>query len=238
MSNEKINVNDDTWLVILHARVLGVVSESEVIRNERQGEQHERERKVTTIIENETEHENSVALVAKLRQTLYKYSTATPLGQLTDGTRKTELLAQLDAARAEVDAHNEALTSGHTVEFDVIPLPIGLSLGPKTQRLLCESVVGALGEVRKALVAGDFKKVRAWSQRNKNLDALMPPVIAEIVRQATCEGLEMATKLRRLIVDANFTPEAAGATLNLEIFDTAIGMIGVAPVAQEATVAA
>lgn len=223
-----ISINADTWLIILHARVRGVETRSTTIRTDRDGERSEKERNVTQTIENVGEYEVGQTLVARLRSLLYRDTKQTPIGALTDGERKTKILDAFRAARAEVDEHNAQLTSKHVVEFEVIPMPISTALDAGAQRLLCEEVVNSLTEVKGALQAGDFKRARAWVQRNKNLDSLMPFAIAAVVQQCIGDVAELATTLRKAI-DEGSTPEAAGAALNLEVFETAVGMIGVAP---------
>lgn len=227
------SINADTWLVILHARVRGVETHSTTIRNDRDGERTEKERNVTQVIENLGEYEVGQTIVARLRSILYRETKQTPIGSLTDVARKDVLIDAFRAARAEVDEHNAKLSSGHTVEFEVIPMPIGVNLGPEAQRMLCEEVVTSLQAVKNALLAGDFKQARSWVQRNKNLDSLMPLMIGECVKQCIEEVSVLASALRKEI-DSGTLPDTAGSRLNLEVFDTAMGMIGVPPAKSEA----
>jgi hypothetical protein len=222
-TNENISINPDSQLVILHVKIRGVETESEVVRDEQEGRRHETERNITRTVRDTREYKEAQRLQSLVRGYVKNATVHTPLGNISD-TKKVERLRE-QMARAEVQIASFNMTAEHhPLSQSLLVLPIAAALGPEACRALCEEVTGALDKVVAALRAGDVESVRSWRMRNRNLDSLMPEVIAGALRSAMGVIGDAQRELVRQL-KGGALPETAGAALALADIDVVKSLV-------------
>lgn len=218
-----IRINPDSQLVILHTRIKGVETRSEVVRDERDGEQHETERNVVRTVRSEGEYKEAKRLESLSRAALKAHVVHTPLGNISDPPRVELVRMRLDGVRAQADVHN-AQAAHHTFHFDLLVLPIAAAMGPEAQKALCDEVTSQLKAVEHLLRVGDVEAVKTWRRRNRNLDALMPELIAGALRTSLEVVGEAQRELMRRL-DKGADPAVAGAALDLTQLEVSASLI-------------
>lgn len=222
MSND-ITINPDTQLVILHTKIRGVETVSQVVRDEKEGQRHETERSVTRTIVSTREYKEAKRLEALARAAIRTFALHTPIGNISDGGRVKGLRERFERLEESISAHN-AKASHHSFHASLLVLPIAAALGAEACRALCEEVTGALQEVTKLLRSCDISGVRSWRMRNRNLDALMPELIAQVLRTAQTTVADAQRELTAQIKDG-VSPVLAAASLDLSQLEVAASLI-------------
>ena len=221
--NDSITVNPDSQLVICHTRIKGIETTSEVVRDEREGTRHETERTTTRVVANVREHREAKKIESLARAAVRKFALHTPIGNVSDGQRVASLRARFTRIEEQAAEHNER-AEHHKIHVSLLVLPIAAALGPEAQRALCEEVTTALDSVTQLLRSGDVEGVRSWRMRNRNLDALMPEVIAGALRTALGEIGEAQRALTREIKNGK-DAATVGSALDLSTLEVAASLI-------------
>lgn len=213
MANHDISINPDTQLVILHVKIRGVETSSELVRDEQEGRRHETERNVTRTVVDTAEYKEAQRLQSLVRGYVKGATLHTPIGNISDSGKVKRLRERMESAEDQIAKHNRR-ASHHTFSKELLVLPIAAALGPEACRALCEEVTGALDAVVAMLRAGDVEGVKSWRIRNRNLDALMPEVVAGALRSAM-EVIGDAQRELAKQVRNGADPEKAGKALSL-----------------------
>jgi len=225
----KLEISRDTFLVIAHVRVAGVETHTEKVRDERQGTARETERNTTRTIAHEHQFDAAKLIESRIRGAVAKLSTDSLLGRLTDSKRLALMRDEVSKLKREVDTHN-TVAPLHSIAFDFIALPIGMTLDEEAQRGLCNEVAESLREVKGYVFAGDVKRAKLWLNRRKNLSALMPAIVGQVVDDAITEIKQQVTRLASVEREGG-NPADVGPSLALDTVDAAINW-ATAPIAE------
>lgn len=221
--SDSIRINPNSQLVILHTSIKGVETRSELVRDEREEGTHETERNVVRTVRDEAEHKEAKRLESLARAAIKANVVHTPVGNITDPKRVESIRARLGGVRERIVEHN-AKAKHHTFYMDLLVLPIAPAMGVETQKALCDEVTAQLEVVKTLLRAGDVDGVSRWRHRNRNLDALMPEVIAGALRVSLDVVAEAHHQLK-LRVGKGERPEQVGPTLDLSQLEVAASLI-------------
>lgn len=223
----KLEISRDTFLVIAHVCVKGVETHTEKVRDERQGTARETERNTTRTIAHEHQFDAAKLIESRIRGAVAKLSTDSLLGRLTDTKRLTLMREEVSKLKREVDTHN-TVAPLHSVAFDFIALPIGMTLDEEAQRGLCAEVAESLREVKGYVFAGDVKRTKLWLNRRKNLSALMPAIVGTVIDDAIGQIKEQVARLASVEREGGL-PVDVGPSLSLDVVDTAINWVTASP---------
>lgn len=212
-----MEITRDAHVVIMTASIGGVERQSTELRQETMGQAWEVDRKVEVRIENMGQHTRARELVSKARAILPRYCTSTPLGHLTNTPRLVVMRDDLREVRELIDDHNAEPDQRHPIALGCVVLPIGIALDEEAQAMLCETVRTELTQAKAWLEAREFKLVSGWLGKNKNLSALMPALVGNVVAGA----IETIRDQRNAAAKAARDNEPY--TLELEQVDSAIG---------------
>jgi len=227
---EKLMISRDTFLVIAHVRVAGVETHTQRIRDERLGTARETERNTTRTIAHEHQFDQAKLIESRIRGAVGKLSTDSLLGRLTDGKRLATMREEVAKLKREVDNHNTTAPL-HSIAFDFIALPIGMTLDEEAQRGLCNEVAESLREVKGYVFAGDVKRAKLWLTRRKNLSALMPAMVGQVIDDAIGEIKQQVARLASVEREGG-NPVDVGPSLALDTVEAAINW-ATAPISVE-----
>lgn len=220
---QRITVNPDSQLVIAHTRIRGIKTTSVVVREDQTEGAKETERNVTRLVSSTAEHTEAKRLESLVRSAVRKSTLHTPLGNLSDSKRVRTLRAKHEEIMEQVAEHNAA-AAHHQLDVSLTVLPIGAALDASACRALCDEVTGQLTAIAGLLLAGDVAGVRLWRARNRNLDALMPELIAQALRHSMTV-IAAAQKELSALIKEGVEPAKAGASLDLSQLEVAASLI-------------
>ncbi len=225
MSKSTITMSDEAHALAVYASIAGRTTSTELLSQDRDGEEQTTERKTQEVIANTAQFEKAKSLVGKLRAALARHATnVEPLGYITDPGRLAEFKVEIANTEREIDAHNAEMDQAHPIRYDVLVLPIGRVLDEKSQRRLCATVTEELTNARTMLKAGDVKGLGAWIQHRKNLGSLMPSIVGRVVDAAITQLTDERKRFGKLL-KADFTPERAALEMQVDQVDDALAWV-------------
>jgi len=220
---ESLNIPADSVLVVPCCRVRGGrASHADVVRDEKDGSGRETETRVVVQIDDEKERDRATAIANKGANAVRSRCQYTEIGYLA----RAGQIPAIRAALAEIAEEAREFNAGARtcqVQLDAIPLPISVALGPDAVRAIAGGIVEELTALRDTLRAGDDRGAKNAILRTKNLASLAVGPQSDAIRFAR-EEAEACLAALRVRLKQGASGAAAGATLSLDMVESAIGM--------------